>query len=112
VPAAPPALTLNAPTLTASAFKIEITGYTQAQIQNIKQWVWDISTDAGFAPGTFATLSIEWVQPAVLVKDIAMPSMRIWPQTATASTTYYIRAKAVNNTGESAYTSTSVTTTS
>jgi hypothetical protein len=110
-PAAPPALTLVAPTLTANAFKVEITGYTQAQIQNIKQWVWDISTDAGFAPGTFATLSIEWVQPAVLVKDIVMPSMRIWPQTATANTTYYIRAKAVNNSGQSIYTTISVTTT-
>lgn len=110
MPTQPPALTSNPSYLTSSAARVEITGYTEAQMNNIKYYVWDISTSPTFAPGSFVTVSIEWVLPAVLVKDQRIPGIAIAPQSLTSGTTYYFRVKAVNNAGESAYTSTSITT--
>lgn len=110
-PATPPSLTEFAPATTANAFQVDITGYTEAEIANIKWFIWDVSTDPDFSPGTFITKSVEWAQPAVLIQDLRIPSLSIAITSGlTTSTTYYIRAKAVNHQGESSYTSTSVTT--
>lgn len=110
LPTQPPTLVSDPSYLASTSARVKITGYTLDQIANIKYFLWDMSSSPSFAPGTFLTQEIEWVQPPVLVKDQRIPGIYLAPVDLTSGTTYYVRVKAVNHAGESAYTSTSFTT--
>jgi hypothetical protein len=108
IPVAPP--TINSSFITTTSFRIDITGYSQAQLDNIRYFVQDVSTDPGFS--SFATLKYRNTSafPAVSMQNIR--TLGLWDtyNSATTGTTYYVKVKACNNVGCSAYTTKSITT--
>lgn len=111
VPAAPP--TIADSFITATTFRLDINGYTDAQKQNIRYFQIDVSTDAGF--GSFITASYNGTSvgtdhTSVTMQNVRMAAFWIGMAALTTGTTYYIRIRAVNNAGASSYTTKTVTT--
>jgi hypothetical protein len=108
-PVAPPGISTSF--ITSAAFRYDMTGYTDKQIENIRYWQQDLSTDPAF--GSFVTAEYRihsGAYPAVSIHNIRV--LGLWDKfaTLTTGTTYYLRIRACNNTGCSAYTTINVTT--
>ena len=108
LPAAPPAIAASF--ITSSGFRLDMTGYTQAQLNNIRYWQFDLSTAADFSSYVTANYNSPLVTGAVL-HNIRMPALWIQPSGVETVTTYYARIRAVNNNGSSSYTAKTITTT-
>lgn len=111
IPIAPPVIdtTVQAPTTTF--FRVDIQGYTQQQLENIRYFSIDVSTSADFS--SFSTLKYKaptTAYPAVPIHDIRMLGLASLFNVATTGTRYYVRIKACNNAGCSDYTMVTVTT--
>lgn len=103
LPAAPPKL--DTISLSTSSFRININGYTDQQISNIRYFNFDISTDSAFS--SFVTLKYQnpsSVVPAMQMRNIRMVAKWCIFNVATHGTTYWVRAQAVNNAGRSSWT--------
>lgn len=106
-PAAP---SLSTSAITSTSFRVDITGLTDKQIENIRYWQMDLSTDPAF--GSFVTAryrNVGTFTPSV-IQNIRMVGLYDIFNTLTTATTYYLRIRACNNVGCSAYTTTNITT--
>lgn len=110
VPVAPPTITESF--VSGSTFRLEISGYTDAQLQNIRYWLIDVSTNSGFS--SFITASYNGTSAGLDHVGATMQNKRmpLWIllNGLTGGTTYYVRIKAVNNAGSSSYTNKTITT--
>lgn len=111
LPVAPP--TVAASFITSTTFRLDISGYTDAQLQNIRYFSIDVSTSPSFA--SFITANYNGNSSTVdhvgaTMQNARMTALYISLNALTTATTYYIRIKAVNNNGSSSYTTINVTT--
>lgn len=106
-PTAPPSF--STVFLGTTAFRLQVEGYTAAQWANIRYFELQVSLNASFS--SFITASYQHVQPGVVINNIRIPAPWFHLTELSPGTTYYIRLRAKNNTGTSAYTTTSITTT-
>lgn len=108
LPIAPP--TISTSDITSTAFRFEITGYTQSQIDNIRTFEFDISTSSNFSSYVTAKYFLPGATSSVSLHDIRMHSLWDNISALTTGTTYYLRIRACNNAGKSSYTQINVTT--
>lgn len=109
LPAAPPVITTAFHT--ATSFRLFIDNYTDAQLQNIRGFEIDLSTQANFS--TYVMARIEVVQNGgqlQVFQDVWMWSRWITPNSLITATTYYYRIRACNNNGKSGFTNGSTAT--
>jgi hypothetical protein len=112
VPVAPP--TIAESSVNSTSFRLDINGYTDAQLQNIRYFQIDVSTDPGFS--TFITASynattVNINKVGATMQNVLMHSRWIiLNELNGGSTNYYIRIRAVNNAGASSYTTKTVAT--
>ena len=107
----PPEPTLSTSLITSTSFRVDITKYTDKQLENIRYFQQDISTSPDFSD--FVTCNYRGTTrayPAVEMHDIRMVGMWDIYHELTTATTYYLRIRACNNTGCSDYTTIAVTT--
>ncbi len=107
IPAAP---TIATSGISTTSFRIDVTGYSDENWENVRYLSQDISTDAGFSTFVTAKYRNTSAFPAVPIQDIRVTGYYDIFNSLTTGTTYYYRIKACNNIGCSAYTTTSVTT--
>lgn len=107
IPVAP---TIPTSSITTTSFRIDVTGYTNHQWENVRYMSMDLSTHADFSD--FVTCKYRAVSafPAVEIHDIRVTGPFVIFNVLTTGTTYYLRLKACNNAGCSAYTTINVTT--
>ncbi len=111
IPIAPPSIDTTVTLPTTTTFRIDIEGYTQKQLDNVRYWVQDVSTSPTFS--TFSTLkyfAAATAQPTFLMHDIRTFGLFTIYSSATTGTRYWVRVKACNNAGCSAYTTVSAIT--
>jgi hypothetical protein len=107
IPAAP---TLSVSGITSTAFREDITGYSDINWQNVRYLSMDLSTHADFSDFVTCKYRSPSVFPAVPIQGIRVTGYYMPFTVLTTGTTYYFRIKACNDAGCSAYTTTSVTT--
>lgn len=110
----PPAPTIASTSITTESFRINVTGYTDKQIENIRYFSQDISTAVDFS--SFVTCTYQNpasnfpIGQSTLMQNVRMTGLFDFYHELTTGTTYYYRIKACNNVGCSAYTTKIVTT--
>lgn len=107
IPVAP---TITVSGITTTSFRIDLTGYTQAQKNNIRYLRFDLSTDPAFGSFVTAKYQTPTSTSAVLLQNIYMNAYWDIFNSLTTGTTYYLRIKACNNAGCSSYTTQTITT--
>lgn len=108
IPPPPPSLGSNS--ITSTTFQVTIDGYTDKQLENIRYMQMDISTSPTFASFVTAKYRNVGTFPASVIQNIRVLGLFDNISVLTTATTYYIRIKACNNLGCSAYTTINVTT--
>jgi hypothetical protein len=106
----PTAPTLTISGTTTTAFRVDVTGYTQAQKNNIRAFYFDLSTDPAFGSFVTAKYQSPTTTSAVSLNNIYMHAFYDIFNGLTTGTTYYFRARACNNAGCSSYTTQMITT--
>jgi hypothetical protein len=108
VPIPPPSV--DTTSISTTSFRFDINGYTQAQLDNIRYFSFDISTVSDFS--SFASLKYQTptLAPASTMQNIRQLAQWDVFNSAITATRYWIRVKACNNAGCSAYSTASVTT--
>lgn len=104
-PSAPASLDVLGAYSTSTSFIFDILGYTSTQKQNIDYYVMDVSTDPGFTSSVTAEYRNTGAYGPSLLHNVRLEGDRIYLSGLTTDTSYYVRIKAVNNVGESAWTS-------
>lgn len=105
VPAAP---VIPTSSITSSGFRYDIT-VTDKDVENIRYWKMDLSTDPAF--GSFVTAKyLASALPAAVIHNTQVTGKFVIFSTLTTATTYYCRVSACNNAGCSPYTTAIVTT--
>jgi len=107
VPSAP---SLSTNTVTTTSFIVNINGLTDKQIENIRYWQMDLSTDPVFGSFVTAKYRNTGAFASSLIHDIRLVGLYDTYSALTTATTYYLRIKACNNVGCSAYTTVNITT--
>lgn len=107
VPIAP---TITASGITSTAFREDITGYSDLNWQSVRYLSMDLSTDVNFSTFVTAKYRSTSAFPAVSIHNIRVTGYFIPFTSLITGTTYYFRIKACNNAGCSPYTTTIVTT--
>src|SRR5205814_1896449 len=87
---------------TQTSFRIDVTGYDDKQIENIRWLSHDLSEDSTFE--TFTTCKYRtYSYPAAEIRDIRMTALWSAFSGLKPLTTYWLRIKACNNKGCSGY---------
>lgn len=103
LPAAPPKL--DTVSLSLTSFRINVNGYTDREISNIRYLNVDVSLDSTFS--SFVTLKYQnptTTIPAMQMHNIRMIGKWCTFNLATHGNEYWVRAQAVNNAGRSSWT--------
>jgi len=108
-PDAPPSFAPSS--IGSTGFYLAVTGYTTAQLNNISYFMYDVSTSPTFSSFVTCYNRLPGWSPTAVMHDVYWNGLWNNFNGMTASTAYYVRMKACNNAGCSAYTSVTVTTT-
>jgi hypothetical protein len=111
VPGVIPAIDTTVTLPTTTSFRIDINGYTQAELDNIRYFAFDVSTDSTFS--NFVTL--KYFAPTTAEKAKVMHNIRMLGRfcifnVATPGTRYWVKVWSHNNAGDSPVKIVSITT--
>lgn len=110
-PAQPPSLEAPSGFITSSAFlvRIVLTGYTQAQLDNIDYFEWDVAVDSSY--GSFKTGRYYYTQVSgVTLQNIRAQAHFLSLDMLGSGQAHFVRVRARNKVGSSFYTALTVTT--
>jgi len=105
---APPAIETSG--IGTTTFRIDITGYSDKDWENVRYLLQDISVHSDFRDFVTCKYRNITVYPSVEMHDIRMTGYFDTYSSLMSGTTYYLRIKACNNAGCSAYTTIVATT--
>jgi len=96
--------------VSTTTFRIDITGYSDKDWENVRYLLQDMSTHSDFRDFVTCKYRNMSVYPSVEMQNVRMTGYFDTYTSLTPGTTYYLRIKACNNTGCSAYATVTVTT--